>query len=91
MSERRILGFLQDDAGEWVADLSCGHRRHVRHRPPFEVRTWVLDDAGRSAHVGNRIDCFLCADEPEGGEAVRDAALVRPECGTVRDDTRRAH
>jgi tellurite methyltransferase len=91
VSERNIVGFLQDDEGTWVAELSCGHRRHVRHRPPFEVRPWVLDEAGRSSHLGSWIDCGLCADGPEGGELVCYAELVCPECGTVIDDTHRTH
>jgi hypothetical protein len=32
--QRRIIGFHQDDAQEWVADLACGHQQHVRHTPP---------------------------------------------------------
>jgi len=31
--ERLILGFELDAQGEWVAELACGHRRHVRHYP----------------------------------------------------------
>jgi tellurite methyltransferase len=86
-----MVGFVQDDQGERIAELSCGHRRHVRHRPPFELHTWVSEDSGRSSHLGSRIDCALCAEEPEGGEVVCYAALVCPECGTVLDDTHRAH
>ncbi len=57
---RRITGFHQDDTGEWVADLSCLHSQHVRHRPPFQVRPWVLTDAGRRERLGTDIDCPLC-------------------------------
>ncbi len=32
--ERKILGFHQDEQRDWVADLECGHTRHVRHNPP---------------------------------------------------------
>ncbi|MGN0857666.1 MAG: DUF3565 domain-containing protein, partial [Stenotrophomonas sp.] len=28
-----ITGFHQDDQGHWVAELACGHGRHVRHNP----------------------------------------------------------
>lgn len=31
---RRIVGFDRDEEGDWVALLECGHRQHVRHRPP---------------------------------------------------------
>lgn len=82
---------MPDDAGEWVAALSCGHCRHVRHRPLLDQRPWVLDDAGKSSHVGSWIECSLCADEPEGGELVCYAALVCTECGMVLDDTHRDH
>jgi hypothetical protein len=30
---RKIIGFHQDDTGDWVADLECGHTQHVRPRP----------------------------------------------------------
>jgi tellurite methyltransferase len=65
---RTIVGFQADPDGEWVAGLSCHHRQHVRHRPPFQERAWVLDAAGRGAHVGTPIECPLCdrAELPEG-------------------------
>lgn len=71
--ERTITGFTADTAGDWVAELSCGHRRHVRHRPPFEERRWVLDAAGRAGRVGTGIDCGLCdrGELPEGLVPVR--------------------
>jgi len=28
---RRITGFHQDDVGDWVAELDCGHTQLVRH------------------------------------------------------------
>lgn len=66
--ERRIVGFHEDGAGEWVATLSCGHRRHVRHRPPFEQREWVRTTEGREGRVGEAIECRLCdrAEPPPG-------------------------
>ena len=57
---RAIVGFRQDEHEDWVADLDCGHGQHVRHRPPFIVRPWVEDAAGREAHLGTRLDCVLC-------------------------------
>ena len=36
--KRTIEGFRHDGAGEWVAELSCLHGQHVRHRPPFQER-----------------------------------------------------
>jgi tellurite resistance-related uncharacterized protein len=73
--ERRIVGFHQDEAGDWVAELSCLHNQHVRHRPPFLVRPWVLTDDGRTSHVGSRLDCPLCerAEAPDGLKVSRTA------------------
>ena len=89
--DRQIVGFLRDDQDEWIAELSCGHRRHVRHRPPFELHPWVLDDASRASRLRSWIECASCEDEPGGGEVVCYAALVCPECGDVLDDTHRPH
>lgn len=68
--ERHIVGFLLDADGDWVAELDCGHRQHVRHRPPFQLRAWVLDDAERAAHLGTPIDCPPC-DRGEMPERVQ--------------------
>jgi tellurite methyltransferase len=56
-----------------VAELSCGHGQHVRHRPPFQLREWVLDVEGRTARIGAPLDCPLCdrAELPDGLELVR--------------------
>ncbi|MGH9092426.1 MAG: DUF3565 domain-containing protein [Acidimicrobiales bacterium] len=68
--ERDIVGFRQDDEGDWVAELDCGHGQHVRHRPPFQLRPWVLDEAGRGARLGTPLDCPLCdrAEPPAARE-----------------------
>lgn len=58
---RTITGFSADEAGDWVAHLDCGHRQHVRHRPPFVERPWVRTEEGRRQHVGTPIECPLCA------------------------------
>ena len=63
---RTISGFHEDDTGAWVAELSCGHSQHVRHRPPFQDRPWVTTESGRAGRIGTEIDCPLC-DQPEGG------------------------
>ena len=70
---RTIVGFHQDGAGEWIAELSCLHRQHVRHQPPFRVAPWVLVDAERAGRIGAPLDCPLCdrAELPEGLEVVR--------------------
>ncbi len=61
---RRITGFHQDEHGEWVAELSCLHGQHVRHRPPFIERPWVLTQEGRDGRLGTEIECPLC-DQPD--------------------------
>ena len=58
--KRPIVDFHRDAADDWVADLDCGHGQHVRHKPPFIVRPWVQDAAGREAHLGTRLDCVRC-------------------------------
>jgi hypothetical protein len=69
--ERLIVGFTEDDEGHWVAELECGHRQHMRHRPPFERREWVTTPEGRSSRVGVAIDCKKC---PSQGPLDPDAA-----------------
>ena len=60
MSLRPAVGFQQDAQGDWVATLACGHTQHVRHRPPFELRPWVLSEAERHDKVGTDFDCPFC-------------------------------
>ncbi len=57
-----------DDAGDWVADLSCLHSQHVRHDPPIWPRPWTTTEAGRAGAIGNELDCASCdrAELPEG-------------------------
>jgi hypothetical protein len=57
-----IIGFHRDDAGDWVAELACDHRQHMRHRPPWTVREWVTTAEGRAAKLGTVIDCPLCGE-----------------------------
>jgi hypothetical protein len=55
-----ITGFYQDDDGDWVVRLSCGHTQHVRHRPPFMQRPWVITESGRQAQRGRPFECGWC-------------------------------
>lgn len=55
-----IADFTLDDAGDWVALLGCGHRQHVRHRPPFIQRPWVVTPEGRARHLGTQLECLKC-------------------------------
>ena len=59
-----IIGFHQDDVGDWVADLACGHGQHVRHQPPLSFRPWVLSSEGRRAHLNSILNCKKCDEEP---------------------------
>ncbi|HEX2189944.1 MAG TPA: DUF3565 domain-containing protein [Longimicrobiaceae bacterium] len=58
---RRVVGFHRDGAGDWVADLQCGHAQHVRHDPPWQVRPWVLTPEGRAGFLGTELGCPECA------------------------------
>ncbi|MCI0451087.1 MAG: DUF3565 domain-containing protein [Candidatus Latescibacteria bacterium] len=62
--QRRVTGFHQDDEGHWVAELECGHTRHVRHDPPWKERPWVLTEESRATRLGTTLDCVAC-DNPE--------------------------
>jgi tellurite methyltransferase len=55
-----IVGFHQDDVGDWVAELACGHGQHMRHMPPWQERPWVTTEEGRRGKIGARIECPLC-------------------------------
>jgi len=58
-----ITGFHQDETQHWVADLACGHTRHVRHDPPWQSRPWVLTEEGRASMLGQLLDCKKCDAE----------------------------
>lgn len=88
---RSITGFHVDDEGDWVAELSCLHGQHVRHRPPFQERPWVVTAAGRYERVGSELDCPLCdrAELPAGLVVVRTAGPFTAE--TVPTGLRQRH
>ena len=58
-----IVGYHQDEQGDWVAELACGHGQHVRHQPPFSSRPWVMTPEGRARHLGDNLTCKKC-EEP---------------------------
>lgn len=60
---RKIIAFHQDEHQDWVADLSCGHTQHVRHRPPWMLRPWVLNEEERGRHIGMTLLCRKCISE----------------------------
>ena len=61
--QRRISGYHQDEEGDWVAELECGHQQHVHHNPPWVNRPWVTTGEGRTAALGTALDCNKC-DSP---------------------------
>ena len=71
--QRAMTGFHQDAEAHWVAELSCGHTQHVRHRPPFELRPWVVSPEERSGRIGQTLDCIRCdrREIPEGHAAYK--------------------
>lgn len=89
--ERRIIGFVEDEIGDWVAQLDCFHRQHVRHHPPFRSAPWVLDEAGRMSRVGTPLDCPPCdrAELPDGLVSNRVTATWDEQ--TMPAGLRRAH
>ncbi len=61
--KQRIIGFHQDEHGDWVADLECGHGQHVRHDPPWSERPWVVTPQGRTRMLGAILACKKCDEE----------------------------
>jgi hypothetical protein len=90
--QRLMVGFEPDEHGDWVALLECGHRQHVRHRPPWQERPWVVSAEGRESRVGRPLECLLCeaatetAADAESGDPACWVEQVCPECGAVRGD-----
>ena len=86
-----MTGFHQDDVGDWVAELECGHNQHVRHKPPFQVREWVVDEESRRSRIGARLECPLCdrGELPEAVTPVRNSAVW--DEGSMPDGLRREH
>jgi hypothetical protein len=63
--QRAIIGFHQDQQGHWIADLECGHTRHMRHDPPWQNRPWVITAEGRTQFLGTIVTCIACSKEEE--------------------------
>ena len=66
--KRAIVGFHRDELDDWVAELSCSHTQHVRHKPPWIQREWVTSESGRASKLGYELDCKLC-DAAESGSS----------------------
>ena len=74
-----------------MAELACLHGQHIRHKPPFRLAPWVLDEAGRAARIGTPLHCPLCdrAELPGGLTVLRTTAVWDEQ--TVPTALRRAH
>lgn len=88
---RSIVGFAADDVGDWVAQLECHHRQHVRHRPPYRVVPWIDDPDERDRRIGSPLDCPLCdrCEIPDGLVLTRTTATWDEH--TMPEALRRAH
>lgn len=58
--QRKITGYHKDEKNDWVAELDCHHGQHVRHKPPFFNRPWVVSVEGRESKLGDTLDCVKC-------------------------------
>lgn len=58
--KRVITAFCQDEEGDWIAVLNCGHTQHVRHDLPWQNRPWVTTAEGRRAYLGSTLECAEC-------------------------------
>ena len=61
--KRHLIGFHQDELGEWVAELRCNHNQHIRRH--FQMRPWVTNEQGRQQQLGAELECCKCDDEPD--------------------------
>ena len=58
--KQKITGFHLDEENDWVAELVCYHGQHVRHKPPFINRPWVVSETGRNSKLGHELNCLKC-------------------------------
>ncbi len=58
--KREIIDFTKDEEGYWTAILTCGHKQHVRHNPPWQIRLWTQTPEGRQKFIGFSLFCKKC-------------------------------
>lgn len=58
--QRAITGYSYDAQGDLVAELTCGHGIHMRHRPPLTTRPWTQSEEGRGTMIGTMLECVRC-------------------------------
>ncbi len=78
---RTILDFEVDEEGDWRVLLDCGHRRHLRHDPPREMRPELSDPARRQTTIGRKIECGRCAQRmvPDGASVYKSTPVFTRE------------
>jgi tellurite methyltransferase len=88
---RPITAFKRGEHGQWLAFLSCGHKQHVRHQPPFFDRPWVTTEQGRSEKINEPLDCVECDrfEIPDDFEAYRKTVEFNEQ--TIPQSLRRNH
>ena len=60
--QRKIISFHCDEENDWVADLECGHTRHVRNNPPWQNRPWIETAEGQKKFIGTELNCKKCEE-----------------------------
>ena len=68
--DQKFSDYHQDSDGDWVAQLRCGHFQHVRHRPPWFNRPWVITADGRNGMLGTTLACVKCDEGAPPDELV---------------------
>jgi hypothetical protein len=91
--ERRIVGYGEDEHGEPLAWLECGHPQHIRHQPPFINRPWAVTPEGREQMRGQSLNCVRCEPQPAAWSrlALGDALTAESEIGDIVDRFARVH
>ena len=85
-----ISGFHQDQLGDWVADLACGHTRHMRHDPPWQNREWITTPEGRTRFIGSVVACKVCAESGQEGHMTENEAARKREQQRIAQAVRAA-
>ncbi|MDA8290355.1 MAG: DUF3565 domain-containing protein [Actinomycetota bacterium] len=89
--DRAITGLHEDEVGDWVAELSCGHRRHVGRVARLGPEERVPDPDACTEQVAGVLGCPLC-DRMEPPDGLR-LERTSPEWDerTLPAGLRRAH
>ena len=55
-----IIGYFQDEAGQWFAKLDCGHGQQLMQDAPAANNAWVQSQMGRDDKIGVLMICPKC-------------------------------